>query len=438
MRTVSTAETGTIVWDAEVKGFGLRVMPSGTRQFILKYRAGNVQRWITIGKHGSPWTPDAARSRAKQLLADVAKGGDPARERDRVRDNPSVADLVRQFKEEHIAVKAKPRTAIEYERILDRFIVPKFGQMRTMDVRPEDIARLHHELRATPRQANITINTARKMFQLAEGWGYRPLGSNPCVHIQRFRETRRERFLSREEISRLGETLARCSVGWTDQEVAAWQARCLAAALAEGRTIAEATIDVAARTPKRREPEHPSAIAALHLLLLTGARMSEALGLTWQMVDWTEGVLRLPDSKTGAKSVPLAPEAERIIEAQLSRRESGNPFVFPGAAAGKQLADLEKPWQRIRAVAGLADVRIHDLRHTFASHGVMGGLSLPVLGRVLGHRSSATTQRYAHFADDPVRRAAEAVAKPIADLLAPQAAPPGEVVPLRRPLRGVA
>ena len=437
-RTVAAVEPGKIVWDAEVKGFGLRVMPSGNRLFILKYRAGKAQRWITIGKHGSPWTPDSARSRAKELLADVAKGGDPAKARDSARDNPSVADLVRQFKEEHVAVKAKPRTVIEYGRILDRFIVPKLGQMRTMDVRREDIARLHHELRATPRQANITINTARKMFQLAEGWGYRPLGSNPCTHIQRFRETRRERFLAREEISRLGEVLARCSTGWTDQDVAAWQIRCHTTALSEGRTTAEATAISVGRTPTRRDPEHPSAIAALYLLLLTGARMSEVLSLTWSMVDRSEGVLRLPDSKTGAKSIPLAPEAWRIIEMQLSRREVGNSYVFPGGAVGKRLADLEKPWQRIRATAGLTDVRIHDLRHTFASHGVMGGLSLPVLGRVLGHRSSATTQRYAHFADDPVRRAAEVVAKPIAELLAAAPIPAGEVIPLHRMQKGAA
>ena len=187
-RTVRTAKPGTLIWDAEVKGFGLRTLASGARVYVLKYRTGSRQRWFTIGQHGSPWTPDAARTRARELLAQVAKGADPASDRQRRRSNPSVADLVKQFMAEHVAVKTKPRTAIEYGRVLDRFIVPELGRMPTMDVRPEDIAKLHHALRATPRQANIAINVARKMFKLAEGWGYRVTGSNPCIHIDRFRE----------------------------------------------------------------------------------------------------------------------------------------------------------------------------------------------------------------------------------------------------------
>ena len=211
-RTVRTAKPGTLIWDAEVKGFGLRTLASGARVYVLKYRTGSRQRWFTIGQHGSPWTPDAARTRARELLAQVAKGADPASDRQRRRSNPSVADLVKQFMAEHVAVKTKPRTAIEYGRVLDRFIVPELGRMPTMDVRPEDIAKLHHALRATPRQANIAINVARKMFKLAEGWGYRVTGSNPCIHIDRFRETRRERFLSSWEIAQLGDALRACEV----------------------------------------------------------------------------------------------------------------------------------------------------------------------------------------------------------------------------------
>ena len=430
-RTVRTAKPGTLIWDAEVKGFGLRTLASGARVYVLKYRTGSRQRWFTIGQHGSPWTPDAARTRARELLAQVAKGADPASDRQRRRSNPSVADLVKQFMAEHVAVKTKPRTAIEYGRVLDRFIVPELGRMPTMDVRPEDIAKLHHALRATPRQANIAINVARKMFKLAEGWGYRVTGSNPCIHIDRFRETRREQFLSSWEIAQLGDALRACEYGWTVQTAEAWRENCRRMALAAGKTATEAASLAAACTPHRVEPEHPSAIAALRLLLLTGARMGEVLGLTWQMVDLGQFVLRLPDSKTGAKVIPLAPAAAQVIEAQRGRREAGNPYVFPGGAAGKQLSDLEKPWQRIRAVAGLPDVRIHDLRHTFASHGVMGGLSLPLLGKVLGHRSSATTQRYAHFGADPVRQAAEMVAQPLADLLMPLATQSVEALKLR-------
>ena len=431
-RSVAAAKPGAILWDAEVKGFGLRVLPSGSRFYVLKYRAGARQRWLTIGRHGSPWMPDMARNRAKDLLGQVVDGADPAGERDRERNNPTVAALAQRFLGEHVAEKAKPRTAFEYRRIVERFLVPELGRMRVMDVKAEDIAKLHHARRATPRQANITVNVARKMFGLAERWGFRPAGSNPCLHIERFRERRRERFLSSEELARLGEVLAQCETGWTEEMVAAWRRRCRAEALAAGKSDAEAAAIAAARMPKRMEPEHPSTIAALRLLLLTGARMGEVLGLTWEMVDSAERVLRLPDSKTGAKVIPLAPPAMQVIEDQRTRREEGNPNVFPGGAAGKPLADLEKPWQRIRALAGLNDVRIHDLRHSFASHGVMGGLSLPLIGKVLGHRSTATTARYAHFAADPVRQAAEAVAKQLADLLMPGRRSGAEVKPLRR------
>ncbi len=373
-----------------------------------------------------------ARLRAKELAGQVADGADPAKQRDRERGNPTVAALARRFMVEHVEIKAKPRTAFEYRRIVDRFIIPELGRLRVMDVTAEDIAKLHHALRATPRQANITVNVARKMFNLAESWGYRSTGTNPAVHVQRFRETRRERFLMAEEIARLGEALVQCEAGWTAETAEAWRRCCRTEALSAGKTEAQAASLAAARMPKRTDPEHPSVVAVLRLLLLTGARMTEVLGLTWEMVDQRERVLRLPDSKTGAKVIPLAPAALQVIEAQRARQEEDNPHVFPGGAERKPLADLERPWQRIRAVAGLSDVRIHDLRHTFASHGVMSGLSLVMIGKVLGHRSSATTARYAHFAADPVRQAAEAVAKPVADLLMPAQGAGAAVTPLRR------
>jgi integrase len=431
-RTVQAAKAGTIAWDAEVKGFGLRVMRSGSRIYVLKYRAGGRQRWITIGAHGSPWTADKARDRAKELLGQVAKGTDPAALRDVERSNPTVAALAKRFLAEHVQPKTKPKTLDSYRAILQRFIVPGLGTTRVKDVTAADISSLHHALRATPRQANLTVAIASKMFALAERWLLRPQGSNPCRMVDRFREARRERFLSAEEVGRLGETLARCERGWTDEDVELWQRECWDEALAAGKTSAQTAAIVADRTPTRREPELPSTIAALRLLVLTGARMSEVLGLRWEWVDLKERVLRLPNSKTGAKVIPLAPAAALVIEAQQARQERASAFVLPGGTDGRPLADLERPWRRIRRVAGMSDVRVHDLRHTFASHGVMGGLSLPILGKVLVHKSSATTQRYAHFAADPVRQAAEAVAKPLADLLMPAGSEVAEVRTFRR------
>jgi integrase len=430
-RTVAAAQPGTVLWDAELRGFGLRVLASGTRMYVLKYRAGARQRWFTIGTHGSPWTADMARNRAKELLGQVVSGGDPAGEREAGRRVVSVAELATRFLAEHVALKAKPRTAVEYRRLLERFIIPELGLLRTTDIAVKDIARLHHSLRATPRQANMTINVARKMFRLAEAWGIREPGSNPCVQVERYRENHRERFLSHQEMARLGDVLAQCEIGWTEEAAHAWRRRMRDEALASGKTELEAESFADACKPKREAPEMPSAIAALRLLLLTGARLSEALTLAWEMVDLRERVLRLPESKTGAKVIPLAPAAPQVLEGQRARRVEGNPYVFPGGVAGKALVNLQDPWQRIRGIAGLADVHIHDLRHNIASHAAMGGMSLLLIGRVLGHRSSATTARYAHFAADPVRQAAEAMAKPLTELLIPESVS-AEVARLRQ------
>jgi integrase len=416
-RTVLAARLGTIAWDAEVKGFGIRVMGSGARFFVLKYRFGTLQRWFTIGQHGSPWTAEQARARAVELLGLLAKGQDPAAQRDRQKANPTIRTLTACYLAEHVLTALKASSAREYRRVLERFIIPELGNLRTADVTTEHVSRLHRRLKATPRQANIVLQVASKMFELAERWGDRPAGSNPCRHVVRFKEVSRDRFLSEAEIARLGDIFRQCERGWTQVELEAHHQRCVSEILTNGKTLAVASVEARARMPDRLTPEHPSVVPALRLLLLTGARLSEVLTLTWQMVDHDERVLRLPDSKTGKKVIPLAPAALEVIEAQRNNRIDGNPHVFPGAKAGGYLTNLERPWINIRKVAGLTDVRIHDLRHTFASHAVMRGMALPLLGKVLGHASAQTTQRYAHFSADPVRQAAEAAAQPLAELL---------------------
>jgi integrase len=223
--------------------------------------------------------------------------------------------------------------------------------------------------------------------------------------------------LSQAEIARLGDVLRQCERGWTKPELEAHRQQCIVQMVAEGKTAADAILAVRDRMPDRLAPEHPSVVPAIRLLLLTGARLSEVLTLTWQMVDRDARVLRLPDSKTGKKVIPLAPAAIEVIEGQRRTRLEGNDFVFPGVKAGGHLANLERPWINIRKVAGLADVRLHDLRHTFASHAVMRGMALPLLAKVLGHASTYTTQRYSHFSVDPIIQAAEEVAKPLAKLL---------------------
>ena len=379
----------TIVWDDQVAGFGVRVRPSGAKTYLLLYRAGSGRgaplRKLSIGRHGSPWTPDTARTEAKRLLGQVAGGADPAAVKTERRKAETVADIADKFMEEHVEAKRKGRTAAEYRRLFAKFILPALGTKKVVDVARADAARLHHSLRATPYQANRVLAVLSKLFNLAEAWGLRPDGTNPCRHLERFDEKARERMLSAPELARLGEVLH-----------------------ADGGS--------------------PYAVAAIKLLLFTGARMNEVLTLKWDYIDIERAEARLPDSKTGVKTLHLPPPALAVL-AQLPRLD-GNPFVITGQKPGAHLVNLEKPWRAIRAAAGLDNVRLHDLRHAFASVGAAGGDSLLVIGKLLGHTQSATTQRYAHLAPDPVKAAAAGIAAKLEAALA-GAEPAASVIPLR-------
>jgi len=384
---VDAQAPGSDLWDSELKGFGCRCLPSGTRTYVVQYRAGAgrgaPRRKVTIGLHGAPWTPETARREAKRLLGIVAGGGDPAAEREAERKAGNVALLAETFLAEHVEAKRKPRTAAEYRRLLSLFVLPELGRLKVADVTQAHVNRLHHRMRATPYQANRTLAVLSKMMNLAERWGFRPAGSNPCRHVERHRERARERMLSAEELARLGDALA------------AYQGS-------------------------------SSAVAAVRLLVLTGARLGEVLGLRWEWVDTERGVARLPDSKTGAKTLHLPPPALAVLAGL--KPEANNPHVIVGAKAGAPLVNLQKPWREIRAAAGLDDVRLHDLRHAFASVAASSGMGLPIIGRMLGHTQPATTARYAHLAADPVAAAAAAVADKIAAAMAGTAA--AEVIPL--------
>ena len=370
---VEAMQPGTLLWDADVKGFGVRCRPTGSRYYVLKFRTRGRQRWMTIGRHGAPWAPHTARKEARRLLGEVAADRDPAQARDSGKSVQTVADLASYFMKEHVEAKRKQSTAREYQRLLDKSVLPVLGKRHVTDVARADIARLHHSMRATPYQANRVLALLSKFFNWAEKYGYRPDGSNPCRHVERYRERKRERFLSDTELARLGVILA--------------------------RTEREGTVST-------------YVITAIRLLLFTGARLGEILTLKWEHVDIERACLRLPDSKTGQKVLYLNAPALEVLAA-LPRVE-GNPHVICGERVGAHLVNLEKPWRRIRAKAGLDDVRIHDLRHSFASVGAAGGLSLPMIGKLLGHTQAATTERYAHLAADPVRAASEEIGKRIA------------------------
>jgi integrase len=382
-RTIEAAEVKAseyFLWDDEVPGFGLRVLPSGRRGFVVQYRAGRRPRRISLGP-STVLTCEQARTRAITIVAAVRNGDDPAAKRDADREVLMVNELADRFDREHISVRLKESTAKGYRRMIERVILPALGRHRVTEVTRADIAKLHHDMRHIPYDANRCLEIISKMFNLAEMWGLRPDGTNPRKHIKKYPEEKRERFLSAAELRRVGEVL---------------------------------------REMEQEGVELPSAIAAVRLLTLTGCRLGEIMRLKWEHVDFTSRALRLPDSKTGAKVVHLGQPALEVLE--TIERIEDNPWVITGTLPGAPLYDLQPFWQRVRARAGLKGVRIHDLRHTFASTAVAAGQVLPIIGKLLGHTQVQTTARYAHLAADPIRIAADQVSGQIAVLLSERAA----------------
>lgn len=365
-------------WDDEIKGFGVRVLPTGRKVFYAQYRQSGVQRRVKLGVYGAV-TADEARTKAKSVLGDVADGENPALRIAFERGSPSVREVCERFMEGHVATHCKPRTATEYKRSVDLFIVPAFGNRRIVDIERADISALHHDMRDKPYQANRTLGVLSKMFNLAEVWGLRPDGSNPCRHVQKYTERKRERFLSAGELQRLG-----------------------------------ATLDELEATGAESLP----AINAIRLLALTGCRLSEIQTLKWEYIDGA--YIHLPDSKTGPRKTAIAPAVHQVLE----RIECipGNPYVITGIVEGHHLTDMQRPWRRIRIRAGLEDVRIHDLRHTYASHALANGVDIPTVGKLLGHSQLQTTMRYAHLADEAIRDASEKVGGNLGGLIGAGAA----------------
>jgi integrase len=401
------AEKDAFVWDCDLKGFGLKVTPRGKKIYIVQYRLGGrgtrTQRY-TIGEHGSPWTPEKARREAKRLLGQVANEIDPSKERkSRIAahradaEAPTLAEFASRYIIEHARPYKKPRTVEEDERNLRLHIVPALGKLKVKDITSADITKFHVGRLHTPVNANRCRALLSHIFEKAEAWGERPPGSNPCRYVEKYEEQKRERFLSAEELVRFRDALARAET-----------------------------------------EEPPAAVAAIRLLILTGCRKSEILKLRWEWVDLERGCLVLPDrisengektisiSKNGAKIVPLGAAAMRVL-IELPRQE-GSPYVLPAERGNGHFIGVQKVWQRIRSAAGLEDVRIHDLRHSFASITVSGGDSLYLLGKVLGHSDARTTQRYAHLANDPIRAVADRTSEKIAAIICGGGA--SNVVPL--------
>ncbi|MEE9454669.1 MAG: site-specific integrase [Paracoccaceae bacterium] len=369
--SIKPSEVDLVHWDETLPGFGIRIRPSGRKVYIAKCRCRGRQIKMTIGAHG-PLTVEQARIKGREIIAEAKAGRDPSAAYSQLRKSPTMKELGKRFLEEYVPTHCKESTAKEYRRSVELFINPKIGTRKAIDIVRSDIAKLHHDLRDKPYQGNRTLGVLSKMFNLCEVWGLRPDGSNPCRHVKKYKEVKHERFLSENEYKRLGDAL---------------------------------------RKVEAEKTETKSAANAIWLLMLTGCRLNEIMSLKWDYVDFDSGELRLPDSKTGAKTVYLGAAALGKLEA-IAKLED-NDFVITGKNTGANLTDLQHPWRRIRKIAELEDVRLHDLRHSFASHGLVVGEGLPMIGKLLGHTQIQTTARYAHLANDPIKAAADRISEKI-------------------------
>ena len=361
----NSANKDTIIWDNELKGFGCKITSAGNKSYFLYYRTRDGrQRRPKIGDHGVI-TCEQARETAKQWLGEVSKGNDPSSERTTLRNNPTITELFDRYMQEYAPHK-KSSSQERDKRLGEMYIVPGLGHFKISSISREDIMILYKKMQKI--NANRMLSLLSKMLNLAEMWGYRVSGSNPCRHIKKYPENKRERFLSRDEIMRLQEVLSE---------------------------------------EEDKKVEMPSVLYAIHLLLLTGCRLGEILSLRWQEVDFEKRCIFLSDSKTGKRTVYLSSQAIELFK--KIPREQDNSYVIIGRKNRSHLINLQKPWQRIRDKANLSDVRIHDLRHTFASVGAANGLSLPLIGALLGHKQSQTTARYAHLVGQPLLEACEKI-----------------------------
>jgi integrase len=391
IRTVNAAKAGerdVFLWDSDLKGFGLKVTPSGSKIYVAQGRINGRPKRCTRGRHGSPWTPDQAREEAGDILYAMSKGEDPMEVKRKARADISVAELVELYFREGCGTKKASTIAVE-KGLAERHIKPRLSKRMLKSLSRADFekfltdvadgktaadvktkARGRAIVKGGQGTANRTLDLAASMLAFAVTRDLRP--DNPARGIRKFKPKVRERYLSPKELANLGAALS--------------------SALSEG--------------------ENPNAVNAIRLLMLTGCRRSEILTLRWDWVDITYAVLRLPDSKTGSKTVALGAPALELL-AGLPQVE-GSPYVFPSRTGKGHLVGIQKIWNRIRMKASLDDVRLHDLRHSYASVGAAGGDSLYVIGKLLGHNQQRTTQRYAHLADDPMKAAADRISKQIA------------------------
>jgi integrase len=355
-----------VIWDSALPGFGMRVKPSNVKSYVVQYRnrKTGASRRKTIGQHGPLLTFHKAKERARIVLADALKGNDPVADDRTVRDAPTMRQLAADYLEQHAVPKKRPRSVKNDRSMIDRIILPRLGSKKVAAIQSRDVHSLHVSMKQTPYQANRLLALLSKMLSLAVKWGWR--SDNPVRGIERFQEERRERWLSDGELSQL--------------------------------------LSVLVAHPNQR------AANAVRLQLLTGARLGEVLKARWSDFDLERGVWTKPSHHTKQKRtehIPLSGPALTLLTDMRAKAEPQEANLLPGNASGRPLRDIKKFWKVVTAQAGIANYRLHDNRHTHASHLVSSGLSLEIVGRLLGHTNPTTTKRYAHIADSPLRAATE-------------------------------
>ena len=389
------------VYDTDLTGFGLMVTATGAKSYFAEYRHGSGRgaptRRVSLGST-LKLTPTEAREFAKTTIAEATKGGDPATRRKADRESLTVKKLLETFIAKHIAVKRKTSTATLYQHAIDHVIEPVLGSKRSIAVTKSDVARMHLNASDTPSFANTALAVLSSAYTWAGKHGLVEEDFNPAARVEKYPEQKRERFLTTVELNRLGMALREAEttgIPWAVDETKATRKH---APKAENRLIMFS----------------PHVVAAVRLLIFTGARLREILNLEWRYVDLERGILLLPDSKTGKKTITLNGPAMLV----LSGLPRVGKYVIAGEAAGKKdekpRSDLKRPWATLTKRAELQGVRIHDLRHTHASFGVSNSFGLPIVGKLLGHTQMRTTERYAHLETDPLRRASNAIGAALA------------------------
>lgn len=391
VKALPTGDKMIIVFDDKLPGFGVRVAKSGTKTFLLDYRINGRQRRYSIGKYPA-WSVAAARVEASKLRQTIDQGGDPMAKRNHTRTEPTVSDLCTRYLSDHARPNKRPSSVELDESYISRYIKPALGRLKVSSVSFSDIDRLHrHVSESAPIQANRVAALLSKMFALSIRWQYRT--DNPAKGIQRNQEHKRDRYLSGDELQRICKALA-------DYPFMEKIRLSHADALSTGNRSAW-------RERERPMPGRLQSCNAIRLLMLTGARKGELLSAKWENIDLQAGVWTKPGATTKQRTthrVPLSAPARELLAGMAQTGE----YVFPGSKGGHQ-QDLKKTWASVCELAGVEDVRIHDLRHTYAAQLVSAGLSLPIIGALLGHTQPNTTARYAHLMDDPLREATERV-----------------------------